>query len=93
MSLPRSVEIGWEELKNGELLKVAEAAGFEVMVTADRNIRYQQNLSDRTIALVVLPAGRWPVVQAFLDEVVQAVDNARPGSYREIAADRLQDER
>jgi hypothetical protein len=45
---------GWEELANGELIDAAEQAGFEVMVTMDKNIRYQQNLKSRGIALVVL---------------------------------------
>jgi hypothetical protein len=45
---------GWDELKNGDLLKAAEEAGFEVLVTPDKNIRYQQNLRNYTIAIVVL---------------------------------------
>jgi hypothetical protein len=45
---------GWEELANGALIDAAEQAGFEVMVTTDKNIRYQQNLTARKIALVVL---------------------------------------
>jgi len=49
---------GWEELENGELLKRAEAAGFEVLVTTDKNLRYQQNLESRKIAVVVLGQGR-----------------------------------
>ena len=49
---------GWEELENGDLLKAAEDAGFEVLVTTDKNIRYQQNLTNRKIAIVVLGAGR-----------------------------------
>ena len=48
---------GWEELENGDLLKAAEDAGFEVLVTTDKNIRYQQNLTNRKIAIVVLGAG------------------------------------
>lgn len=53
---------GWEELKNGELLKAAEEAGFEVFLTPDKNIRYQQNLVIRTIALVVLGNPQWPAL-------------------------------
>jgi len=45
---------GWDRLKNGELLDAAEAAGFEVFLTADQSIRYQQNLGTRKIAVVVL---------------------------------------
>ena len=50
---------GWDSLRNGELLDAAEADGFDVFVTTDRSIRYQQNLTGRKIALVVLGKGRW----------------------------------
>jgi hypothetical protein len=75
---------GWGELENGELLTVAEAAGFEVLVTTDRNLRYQQNLAGRTIALVVLGQGRWTVIRRHIAEVVAAINAARPGSYTEV---------
>ena len=55
-----TAERGWDTLENGELLKAAEAAGFDVLVTPDKNIRYQQNLTVRTIALVVLGNPQWP---------------------------------
>ncbi len=45
---------GWDTFKNGDLLTAAEAAGFDVLVTTDKNIRYQQNLTGRTIAIIVL---------------------------------------
>jgi putative NIF3 family GTP cyclohydrolase 1 type 2 len=54
---------GWEELSNGELIDMAEQAGFDVMVTTDKNIRYQQNLKARKIALVVLEHSQWPMVK------------------------------
>jgi hypothetical protein len=82
--ITRSAELGWEELPNGDLLSAAESNGFEVMVTADRNIRYQQNLAKRTIALVILPSGRWPLVKKRLREVVAAVDDSQPGDYRDL---------
>jgi hypothetical protein len=75
---------GWEELKNGELLKAAEEAGFEVFLTPDKNIRYQQNLAIRTIALVVLGNPQWPALRQHVDRVVAAVNAARPGTYVEI---------
>jgi hypothetical protein len=49
-----AVELGWDKLSNGELPAEAEQAGFEVLVTADKNIRYQQNLTGRKIAIVVI---------------------------------------
>ena len=74
----------WEELSNGELIDVAEQAGFEVMVTTDKNIRYQQNLKARKIALVVLGNSQWPMVQLYLDRIAVAVNAATPGSYIEV---------
>jgi len=53
-------ELGWERLRNGALLDSAEQAGFEVLVTCDQNIRYQQNFTDRKLAVVVLSTNRWP---------------------------------
>jgi hypothetical protein len=75
---------GWDRLRNGELLDAAEAAGFEVLVTTDRNIRYQQNLSGRKLAIVVLGKGRWKLIRKRLSEIAAAVDAATPGSYTEV---------
>ena len=75
---------GWDGLKNGELLTAAEAAGFEVLLTTDKNIRYQQNLTARTIAIVVLGNPQWPVLKHHVHLVVAAVNSATPGSYSEI---------
>jgi len=72
---------GWEELDNGELLKQAEAAGFEVLVTTDKNLRYRQNLQDRKIAIVVLGLGRWTLIRRHVAQVVAAVNAATPGSF------------
>ena len=72
-------------MENGELLDAAETQGFEVLVTCERNLKYQQNFTGRSIAIVVLPSGRWPAVRDQIDEVIDAVDKARPGTYREIA--------
>jgi len=72
---------GWDKLKNGGLLEAAEEAGFEVLVTPDKNIRYQQNLVLRRIALVVLGNPQWPVLRRHVERVVLAVNAAQPGSY------------
>jgi hypothetical protein len=72
---------GWDKLKNGELLKAAEEAGFDVLVTPDKNIRYQQNLAIRRIALVVLGNPQWPMLACMWSAAVNA---ARPGSYTEV---------
>ena len=75
---------GWEELGNGELLKQAEIAGFEVLVTTDKNLRHQQNLEGRKIALVVLGQGRWSLIRHHVAQVVAAVNAATPGSFTEV---------
>lgn len=75
---------GWDALRNGELLDAAEAAGFDVFVTTDRNIRYQQNLTGRRLAIVVLGKGRWRLIKSRLPQVAAAVAAATPGSYAEI---------
>src|SRR5580658_6943435 len=75
---------GWGELENGALLDAAEKAGFEVFVTADKNLSYQQNLSGRKIAIVVLGKGRWSLMKPHVPQIVAAIDAARPGSYTEV---------
>ncbi len=77
-------ERGWDGLANGELLAAAEGAGFEVLISTDKNIRYQQNLAGRQIAIVVLGKGRWRLIRPLLAEVAAAVNAARPGSYSEM---------
>jgi len=77
-------ERGWDTLTNGELLKVAESAGFQVFVTPDKNIRYQQNLREHTIAIVVVGNPQWPVLRLHVERVAAAVNCAIPGSYTEV---------
>ena len=80
----RSAERGWSELRNGDLLRVAEQQGFQVMVTADQNLAYQQNLTGRHLALVILPSVQWPKVEKRLAEAIRAVDEAQPGSFTQL---------
>jgi hypothetical protein len=75
---------GWDTLRNGELLDAAQAAGFDVFVTTDRNIRYQQNLIGRRIAVVVLGRGRWRLIRGKLPEIAAAIVTATPGSLTEV---------
>ena len=75
---------GWEQLENGDLLTVAEAAGFEVLVTTDKNLPYQQNLAGRKLAVVVLGKGRWSLIKPHVAQVVAAVNSATPGSFAEV---------
>jgi hypothetical protein len=75
---------GWDTLSNGDLLVAAERAGFDVVVTADKNMRYQQNLAGRRIALVVLGTPQWPIVKLHLEKIAAAVNAATAGSYIEV---------
>ena len=76
---------GWERLVNGLLLKAAEEAGFDLLLTTDGNMNYQQNLSNRAIAILVLTdCTKWTQVRLHLDRIATAVDAMTPGSYAEI---------
>jgi hypothetical protein len=75
---------GWDTFKNGDLLTAAEAAGFDVLVTTDKNMRYQQNLSTRAIAIVVLGNAQWPVLRLHAAHVVTAINAATPGSFIQV---------
>ncbi len=77
-------ERGWERLANGDLLAEAERAGFDVLLTADKSMRYQQNLTGRRIALVVLSTPQWPVVRLHVEKIAAVVNAATPGSYAEV---------
>ena len=86
-SLPGHVvtayEQGWSALLNGELLRVADEAGFEVLLTTDKNLAYQQNLTGRKIAIVVLGRSRWTLIKPALSRIAEAVNAAKPGSYND----------
>lgn len=75
---------GWDKLKNGELLKAAEDAGFDVFVTSDKNILHQQNLKLYSIAIVVVGNSQWPVLRQHIDRIVAAVNAAKPCTYLEV---------
>lgn len=79
-----AIDRGWDRLVNGELIAAAEAAGFELLVTTDKNMRYQQNLTGRKIAFVVIGNQQWPTLRRYLDRVVAAVNAATPGSFTEV---------
>ena len=79
-----AIERGWQQLTNGDLLAAAEEGGFEILITTDKNMRYQQNLTGRRIAFVVLGNQQWPVLRRYTDRVKAALDGAIPGSYVEV---------
>ena len=76
--------MGWDVFGNGELLDAAEKAGMEILLTTDKNIRHQQNLTGRKIAIVVLGNSQGPVLRRYVDRVVAAVSAAKPGNCTEV---------
>jgi hypothetical protein len=75
---------GWSGFKNGALLDAAEDAGFDLFITADQELSYQQNLTRRKMALVVLSTNNWSIIQAHIAQIMAAIDAAKPGSYTEV---------
>ena len=76
--------MGWAGLKNGELLRTAEDNGIDVLLTGDGTLTYEQNLTGRRLAIVVLSAIQLPIIRQSLPEIIAAIDAASPGSFREV---------
>ncbi len=72
---------GWSGLKNGALLSAAEAAGFDLFITADQELSYQQNLTGRKMALLVLSTNNWGLIKAHIVQILAAINSATPGSF------------
>jgi hypothetical protein len=79
-----TAEQGWSTVTNGELLKLAEQEGYEVFVTTDQNLRYQQNLTGRRLGIVVLMRTSWPRMQRHISAIAAAVSRVVGGGYEEI---------
>ncbi len=77
-------DAGWDRLTNGELLNAAEAAGFDLLMTTDKNMRYQRNLSGRVISIVVLGNSQWRIAVNYVEAITASVDDAKPGGYAEV---------
>jgi len=77
-------EKGWSKLRNGDLLDAAEREGYEVLVSTDTSLKYQQNLSARRVGIVILLTTSWPRIERAIPFVVSAIDAAMPGSYTEV---------
>jgi len=76
-------QVGWSGIKNGELLALAEGE-YDVFLTADQNLRYQQNLARRTIAIIELPTNTLSVVKTLVPEILNELTTIRPGVYIRI---------
>ena len=76
-------EQGWSTLQNGQLLAVAEQAGFDIFITTDQNLKYQQQLTGRRLAILVLGTTSWPRIKVHGDAIRQLVEQLSPGDYYE----------
>jgi len=79
-----AAEEGWDRLANGDLLSVAEKAGFDLLLTTDRNMQYQQNLTGHKIAVIILSLQQWPKLRLHAQLVDEAIHAAIPGSFSEV---------
>ena len=83
-SVATAFEQGWSNLQNGDLIRVAEADDFQALITTDQNLKYQQNLRGRKLAILVLLTTSWPKIQKQVAKVSAAVNSLQPGDYREL---------
>lgn len=79
-----AAELDWSGLDNGELLAQAEAAGYDALITTDQNLWHQQDLSGRTLRILVLMTTSWPKIEKSVDRVQKALDELDEGGYAEV---------
>ncbi len=87
-------QMGWAELENGDLIGVAEREGFDVMITADKQMQYQQNIEERKISIVILNALfiKWPHIEPLAPQVQDRLNRGLPkGSFITIEPERRRD--
>lgn len=83
-SVETAFERGWQELENGDLLSTAEDAGFELLVTTDQNLKYQQQLAERKIGIFVLKTTSWPRIRLHIEAIKAVIDQCKTADYHEI---------
>ena len=83
-SVDTAFERGWSHLQNSELLQAIEQDGYQLLISTDQNLRYQQNLADRQLAIIVLLSTSWLRIQLRIDDIQDAVERMTPGDYLEI---------
>ena len=88
-----AAELGWERLSNGLLLSAAEEAGFDVFLSGDRNIPSQQTMNGRKLAVLCMTANNWPIVQPHIQNIVDAVESAVPGTAKAVWCGEFQSRR
>jgi hypothetical protein len=75
---------GWDGFKNGALLRAAEDDGFDVLLTGDQTLYYEQSLTGRRLAIVALSSVEWRIIKDYLPRIIAAVDSAVPGSFQAV---------
>ena len=80
----RADELGWQGLENGALLNAAEQAGFDLLLTCDQNVRYQQSFTGRKLALVILSSNHWPTLRRIAARIATAVDFVQTGQIVKV---------
>ena len=76
--------MGWRNLKNGDLLRVAEEIGFQVFVTGDQTLVHEQDLAGRRLAILALSANNWPIIKDYVRDILTAIDSVIPGSFQTV---------
>jgi hypothetical protein len=79
-----AVKMGWGQLENGDLLRVTESAGFHLLIICDKNLRYQQNLSNRAIAILELWTNHRPTLEQHFEYIRDAAESMKSGEYRSL---------
>jgi len=92
-SITLAYELAWDTKTNGDLISSAEVDGFDLLITTDQSIRYQQNLAARNIAIIVLMPNNWHKILPHVDKVREAVENAVANSYQELQFDDVERDR
>ena len=77
-------ELGWSALRNGELLTTAEKNGYHLLVTTDQNLKYQQNLRGKKLAVLVLGSTSWVRLKAHAKAITQSIETLQAGEYLEF---------
>jgi hypothetical protein len=88
-TVTRARLMGWAALENGKLLDATEEAGFDLLITCDQNIRYQQNFKDRKLAVLILSTNHWPAIRQVAARVAIAVDFVQAGSITLLEIEKL----
>lgn len=82
-AIATAFEMGWSNLENGNLLREAEGK-FDLLITTDQNLRYQQNLTGRQLSILVLPTTNWLEIREHVEEIAAAVGAIQTGAYQEL---------